>query len=170
MSIYVFTGPTLSPSVAHKYLKATYLGPVAQGDILRLLPKRPSVIGIIDGVFEFVPSVWHKEILLALQDGVRVYGAASMGALRAAELADFGMIGVGEVFRRFRSGECEDDDEVAVTFGPEEVGHRSLSEAMVDVRDLCKAALSRNVIDANSEARLVGIAKQLHFRMRNWDL
>jgi len=66
MSTYVFTGPTLSPDVGHRYLKATYLGPAAQGDILRILHRRPRVIGIIDGVFEFVPSIWHKEILLAL--------------------------------------------------------------------------------------------------------
>ncbi len=170
MSTYVFTGPTLSPAVAQKYLKATYLGPAAQGDILRILSRRPRVIGIIDGVFEFVPSIWHKEILLALQDGVRVYGAASMGALRAAELVDFGMEGVGEIFKRFRSGEFEDDDEVAVTFGPEEIGYRSLSEAMVDIRDVCKAAVSRNVIDADVETRISAIAKHLHFRLRRWDL
>ena len=38
-------------------------------------------IGIIDGHFGNVPSVWHKEILFALSKGVEVSGAASMGAL-----------------------------------------------------------------------------------------
>ena len=43
-------------------------------------------IGIIDGYFERVPSVWHKEILWAMAEGIHVFGSASMGALRAAEL------------------------------------------------------------------------------------
>ncbi|MEJ0097006.1 MAG: TfuA-like protein [Bauldia sp.] len=45
-----------------------------------------SVIGLVDGVFENVASVWHKEILYALSEGVQVFGAASMGALRAADV------------------------------------------------------------------------------------
>ena len=47
---------------------------------------RPPPILIIDGVFQSEPAVRHKEILWALSLGVPVVGAASMGALRAAEL------------------------------------------------------------------------------------
>lgn len=86
-----------------KWLQATYLPPVSQGDIAGLLRRRPRVIGIIDGYFERVPAVWHKEILLALSAGVHVVGGASMGALRAAELHSFGMVGVGEVFAWYRA-------------------------------------------------------------------
>ena len=57
--------------------------------------ERPVAIGLIDGYFERVPSVSHKEILWAMSQGIVVIGAASMGALRAAELAPFGMLGVG---------------------------------------------------------------------------
>ena len=59
---------------------------------------RPRAIGLIDGVFLDVPAVWHRELLWALSEGVHVFGAASMGALRAAELAPFGMRGVGTIF------------------------------------------------------------------------
>ncbi len=55
---------------------------------------------LIDGYFHQVPSVQHKEILYALHQGLAVFGCSSMGALRAAELADFGMVGIGRVFRR----------------------------------------------------------------------
>ena len=62
-----------------------------------------TVIGLIDGLYEDRAAPWHKEILFALENGAQVFGAASMGALRAAECADFGMIGVGAVFERYRS-------------------------------------------------------------------
>lgn len=98
MNTYVFLGPTLSLNEAKSCLDAFYCGPVQQGDIVRALDRRAEAIGIIDGFFEVVPSVWHKEILLALSRGVYVCGAGSMGALRAAELAPYGMVGIGTVF------------------------------------------------------------------------
>ncbi|TVT40867.1 hypothetical protein FNH05_23330 [Amycolatopsis rhizosphaerae] len=45
---------------------------------------------MIDGYFHHVPSVQHKEILYAQHQGLMVVGCSSMGALRAAELTDFG--------------------------------------------------------------------------------
>ena len=65
------------------------------------------MIGLVDGRYEDIAAVWHKEILYAIEQGALVFGAASMGALRAAECADFGMIGVGAVFERYRSGELD---------------------------------------------------------------
>ena len=47
-----------------------------------------------------------------------------MGALRAAELHVFGMVGVGRVFELFRDGLLEDDDEVAVAHGPADSGYQ----------------------------------------------
>jgi hypothetical protein len=46
-------------------------------------------------IFDSTPAVLHKEILWAMDRGVGVSGAASMGALRAAELHWYGMVGVG---------------------------------------------------------------------------
>ena len=48
--------------------------------------------------------MWHKEILFALSEGIDVYGAASMGALRAAELDAFGMRGIGDVYSAYAEG------------------------------------------------------------------
>lgn len=170
MNAFVFLGPTMPVELALSHLKATFLPPAEQGDVLRVLDRKPSVIGIVDGAFQFVPSVWHKEILTAMEAGVYVYGAASMGALRAAELAPFGMIGVGRIFEMFRSGKSEDDDEVTVMHGSAEFGFRPLSEAMVDIRDICAAAVRRKLIDADSGACIVTIAKRLYFPFRKWEL
>src|SRR5262245_16389942 len=112
MKAVVFLGPTLSIAEARSQLEAEFLPPAAQGDVWRVALHCSDVIGLIDGQFDHVPSVWHKEILWAMSQGIHVYGSASMGALRAAELHAFGMEGVGKVFESFRDGHLEDDDEV----------------------------------------------------------
>ena len=98
--IVVFLGPSLPLAAARSELDAVYRGPVAQGDVYRAVTggDAPEAIGIVDGQFDHVPAVWHKEILWAMDQGIHVYGSASMGALRAAELHAFGMEGVGTIF------------------------------------------------------------------------
>lgn len=94
--ILVFLGPTLRLPDAQRTLDAIYLQPVSQGDIILAAHAfRPKAMVLIDGLFEDRPAVRHKEILWALSQGIVMIGAASMGALRAAELHPFGMIGVG---------------------------------------------------------------------------
>src|SRR5262249_8598482 len=112
----VFVGPTLpAAEIAARLPGARALPPVAVGDVLALLRRRGAArIAIIDGAFEHMAAVWHKEILLAIERGIAVWGAASMGALRAAELAPFGMRGVGAIYRAFAAGRLVADDEVAV--------------------------------------------------------
>jgi len=166
--VYVFLGPTLPREDAALDLEATYLPPVAQGDVLRLCAEKPAAIGIIDGFFESVPSVWHKEILYAIHAGIPVFGASSMGALRAAELYPFGMIGVGAIFEAFRDGRLEDDDEVAVIHGPAELGYTSLSEAMVNIRRTLSDAVADGAMTAGTALRLESIAKELPYRERGY--
>src|SRR6188472_4715239 len=154
-SAVVFLGPTLPLDEARAVLDAQYLPPAGNGDVLRAALRRPRAIALVDGVFERVPAVWHKEILFALSEGVHVYGAASMGALRAAELDAFGMRGVGTVYRAYAEGVLEDDDEVAVAHAGAEDGFRALSDAMVDVRATLAAALSAGVVCEETVEALV---------------
>ena len=97
--LLVFVGPSL-PSAEARALapRAELRPPIAVGELLALAHQRrpPGCVAILDGYFERMAAVWHKEILVALGRGIAVYGAASMGALRAAELGPWGMIGVGE--------------------------------------------------------------------------
>ncbi|WP_207457714.1 TfuA-like protein [Azospirillum sp. SYSU D00513] len=166
--VFVFLGPTLPAAEAARAFDAVYLPPVAQGDIARLCARKPKAIGIIDGFFEDVPSVWHKEILFALKEGIPVFGASSMGALRAAELHPFGMVGVGAIFEAFRDGRLEDDDEVAVIHGPAELGYPCLSEAMVNIRRTLADAAAAGVLPAATAERLQSIAKELSYRERGY--
>ena len=66
MTVFVFLGPTLPVAEAQEILDAPYLPPVVAGDVCALVARRPRAIGIIDGLFEQVPSVRYKEILYAL--------------------------------------------------------------------------------------------------------
>ena len=100
----LFAGPSLSGEIST--LKRKFPGldirpPAACGDILRAVRDGAKAIGLIDGYFGDLPSVWHKEILFALHNGVAVAGGASMGALRAAECAPFGMVGLGSIYEDY---------------------------------------------------------------------
>jgi hypothetical protein len=168
VSIYVFLGPTLRPSDAAKVLDVVCLPPVSQGDVYRAALARPAAIGIVDGYFNGAPSVWHKEILWALAQGIPVFGSASMGALRAAELSLFGMQGVGRIFEMFRDNILEDDDEVAVVHGPAELDFMPLSEPMVNIRATLAAAESTGILKSESRRTIEDLAKSAFFADRVW--
>ena len=178
MSIFVFMGPTLEVEEARGVLDATYLPPASQGDVFRIVATTDArVVGIIDGNFQEVPSVWHKELLWAMSQGVYVLGAASMGALRATELADFGMVGVGRIFEAYLAGVLEpygdvpfeDDDEVAIVHGPAELGYRPLSEALVDIRCTLDLASREHVVSPASRDRLANLAKSCFYAERSYE-
>jgi hypothetical protein len=164
--VVVFLGPTLAWSEARAVLDAEYLPPAAQGDVLRAALRRPRVIALVDGVFERVPAVWHKEILFALSEGIHVYGAASMGALRAAELDRFGMRGVGRVYLDYTGGSLEDDDEVAVAHSDADDGFRALSDAMVDIRATLEAAVASDIVTAETADAIAARAKDTFYPQR----
>lgn len=169
MSVHVFLGPSLGRKEARSVLRAKYHPPAAVGDVYRVARSRNArAILIIDGAFEQVPAVWHKEVLWAMSEGVHVVGAASMGALRAAELSAFGMLGVGEIFEHFRNGRLEDDDEVAVTHARGDGGYRVTSEAMVNIRATLARALSLGVITSAIERSLLQLAKQTYYADRSF--
>ncbi len=158
----VFTGPTISASeVRELWPEVDVQPPAARGDVLRAVRRDVTTIVLIDGYFEHRLSVWHKEILWALTRGVRVYGAASMGALRAAECAAFGMIPVGKIARQFLDGTLERDDEVAVAHASAEHGYRTASEAAVNIREtLTGEALDRELARFYPERRCRGAFDQ----------
>ena len=169
MNCVVFLGPSAPRQEVEKRLEAAILPPAAQGDIHRAARSGARFIGLVDGYFEGVPSVWHKEILWAMSQGIHVFGASSMGALRAAELHSFGMRGVGKIFEAYKSGTIEDDDEVAVTHSPPEAGYVALSEAMVNVRSTLERAQQDGVVDPETRAALEDLAKRIFYQDRTWE-
>ncbi len=143
--------------------------PAAQGDVYRAALERPRAIGLVDGYFHGVPAVWHKEILWAMSRGIHVFGAASMGALRAAELHSFGMRGVGGIFAAYRDGALSDDDEVALTHGPPALRYPGLSEPMVNIRATLDSAVSQAVISDATRLCVLALAKAQFYQSRSWE-
>ena len=168
MTVTIFLGPSLNKQEAEAILPARYLPPVSQGDVYRAVEEGARIIGIIDGYFERVPAVWHKEILWALSKGVHVFGAASMGALRAAELHPFGMRGIGPVFEAFRDGILRDDDEVTISHGPADLGYISLSDAMVNIRETLEKAADTGILTPESLDRMITLAKAIYYPERSF--
>jgi hypothetical protein len=140
--------------------------PAQRDDVAKAVESGANVIGLVDGHYEHVPSVWHKEILYALSLGVQVLGAASMGALRAAECQAFGMVPVGEIARRYCGGEFYDDDAVAILNGPAELGYVPLTEPLVDVEATLPHLVAVGAATAAEAESLRGAACQLFFKER----
>ncbi len=165
----IFAGPSLPASLRPSDPAFDWRQPIKQGEVYEAALGRPAIIGIIDGYFEVTPTVWHKEILWAMSQGIHVYGSASIGALRAAELHPFGMIGVGRIFAAYRDGILTDDDEVAVLHGPEELGYPAVTEAMVNIRATLDKAVAEGVLDQALCIRFAGIGKTLFYKERRWE-
>jgi hypothetical protein len=170
--IAVFVGPSL-PGDAAAALAAipslALLPPAAQGDIYRIVGKRPDAIVLIDGYFNEVPAPWHKEILWALSSGIPVIGASSMGALRAAELDGFGMIGIGEIYEAYVRQDIVADDEVVLVHGDAASGFVPFSVPLVDIRATFRAAQAAGLATPAEVAELVGIAKALFYPERTYE-
>ncbi|QLH74178.1 MAG: TfuA-related McrA-glycine thioamidation protein [Methanomassiliicoccales archaeon] len=165
MKTAVFVGMSISHEEAKSILDAIYLPPIRRGDIPRLSDD-VRYVGIIDGVFSSESSVGHREIISLLKKGITVVGGGSMGALRAAELADLGMIGVGKIFEMYRDGVIEGDDEVALVFDPET--YYPLSEPLVNIRFFLSNAVKQRVIEITQEQMLIDHMKKIFYPRRTY--
>jgi hypothetical protein len=164
----LFVGPSLPGAGAIVGTDVTVRPPATQGDILAAIKEGASVIGLIDGGFEYTASVWHKEILYGLSRGVTIVGAASMGALRAAECHPFGMIGIGKIFEDYRDGVAIDDADVALTHAPAEMDYLPLTVPMVNVRATLSLAVGNGFMTAQEMEALDHAAREIFFKERDW--
>lgn len=141
--------------------------PARQGDVDRAVSDGAAAIGLVDGVFGSVPSVWHKEILFALSQGVAVLGAASLGALRAAECHSFGMRAVGTIAADYIAGRRRDDGDVCLIHATAELGFLPLSEPLVDVEATLSAMVASDTATGVEAAALLAAARNLYFSDRD---
>ncbi|MCK9150347.1 TfuA-related McrA-glycine thioamidation protein [Methanobacterium alcaliphilum] len=165
--IIIFTGPSLNSQEAEKVIPAEYRPPIKRGDILSILNDSPDIIGIIDGVFHQQPAVSHREIMSALKKGIIVVGGSSMGALRASELDELGMKGIGYVYHQYKKGEIESDDDVAIVFNPQT--YEQLSDALVSITFNFKQAEDQGIITKNELKILLDTAKSIFYPKRNYE-
>ncbi len=162
----VFLGPSLPREQAKKILDAEYRPPAMRGDIIGAANDGAMIIGLIDGVFFQESAVSHREILEVLGRGVRIVGASSMGALRAAELDTLGMEGIGEIYKLYREGTLVSDDEVALVFEPQ--SFIPLSEPLINIRCTILRAIERCSISREEGDAFFEAARSLYFPDRTY--
>ena len=163
----IYLGPTLDRAEADRILEADYLPPICRGDLGRL-PGHVKVVGIIDGEFFQKLAVSPKEIISTLDRGVKVFGASSMGALRASETHRYGAVGVGRIFTMFRDCVLDEDDEVALIYDAETF--RSLSVPLVNIRYVLDAACMQDLIDYDEMRYLLNRLKSMYFPERTYEV
>jgi len=164
----IFVGPSLPDAASLAGREIRILPPATQGDVLAAVEQGANVIGLIDGGFEYAAPVWHKEILHALSLGVVVLGAASMGALRAAECHSFGMTGIGRIFEDYRSGRLVDDAAVALMHAPSALGSKPLTVPLVNVSATLDAMEGGGLLANGLREALERSASGIFFKKRTW--
>lgn len=156
----IFIESTLSHIDARKaYPDGDFYKSIKKGDLLKIISKGYSTIVIVDGGFDWTPSIWHKEIMIAIKMGVVVIGASSMGALRAAELRDEGMLGFGCVYKAYLDDPMKSDDEVAISFD------RITGESTLALINL-KQSVGRCINVENN--KVITKLENIHFTERTW--
>ncbi|WP_407374715.1 TfuA-related McrA-glycine thioamidation protein [Methanobrevibacter sp.] len=170
--IIIYTGLSLPFEEAKDILDSTeeveviYKRPIKRGDLGIALRENPDIIAIIDGVFHQNSAVGHKEILEVLNKGIKVYGASSMGALRASELDSLGMIGVGYCYEQYATGEVESDDDVAVMLDSETL--EALSVPLISMKYIFTKAVEEDLLTESEKDELLSIAKSEFYPKRNY--
>lgn len=163
----IFLGPSLSREKARKILDADYRLPAKKGDLLQLILKEVNIVGLVDGYFlQDYPPTPIEVYNLVKKRNVKVFGSSSLGALRAVELEKYGMMGIGKIFRLFRDGILESDDEVAVTF-TDYTNYKS--EALIDIRYNLFLAQKYKIIDIKTRRSILNVSKQTYFPYRTYE-
>lgn len=130
--IVVFVGPSIEKRDI-KEIMGDHIQvhpPIRRGDLEKF--DKGYIVLIIDGVFGSVLAISPQEIQDFILRGNIVYGASSMGALRASELWSCGMIGYGKIFEAYKLKKVVSDAEVALIFS--ENDYCPLSEPLIHLR------------------------------------
>ena len=164
MKIRIYAAGTLTAAEVSGSLAGAQLAPpVTRGDLHRDIDAGVQIVGIVDGTFLNEVALSPLEIVDAMRVGVRVFGAGGLGALRAVELAHFGMVGCGRVFERIgREAYFRDDD---LGSGPP----GAASTSMVELELSCEAQIQKGRLTPATAQRLVRALRGLHFSARNFD-
>ncbi|HEY5341380.1 MAG TPA: YcaO-like family protein [Candidatus Aquilonibacter sp.] len=124
------------------------------------------IVLLIDGVFHHDLAPSPKECYEATRHA-QMFGAASMGALRAAECAPYGFTPIGAIARWYVREVIDGDDEVAVLAHP--ARHEALSIPLVNVRYVAQLARRRTILTQHEASDLVARSREVFYMDRTWD-
>lgn len=165
-TVHVYVGPTCSADeVLRRFPEAVIHPPASHGDFFSSEIGSGDVAVVVDGYYHHRLGLRHKEYLYALDRGITVIGAASIGALRALELSAFGMQGFGVVYELYRAGVFDGDDAVAVAH-EEEAPYSSLSVPLVNLYTAAQAACAAGVLRTEDVDNVVSALRSEYYPAR----
>jgi hypothetical protein len=164
-SIGVFAGPSLPPEDRIAIDGVTYLPPASRGDVERASKEFDAVL-LVDGVFHHDLAPSPKECYAATLRA-RMFGASSMGALRACECAPYGFTPLGAIAQWYVHEVIDGDDEVAVLTHPRT--HVALTVPVVNVRYTARLALRRGILSRTEHDAFITGARDVFYMDRTWD-
>lgn len=165
MRIAVFAGPSLPAADRVVCDGVSYLPPASRHDVLAAAKAFDAVL-LVDGVFHHDLAPSPKECFASLECA-RMFGASSMGALRAAECAPYGFTPLGAIARWYVSDRIDGEDEVAVLAHPET--HEALTVALVNVRYVARLARRQRLLTAGEAETFVARARSIFYMERSWE-
>lgn len=166
--LIAFVGPSISRDEAGRLAPGLDLRPPARRDDLYRERERGAWgFLLVDGVFMQEDAVSPREVVDVLDDGALVLGASSMGALRAADCGPAGARGVGLIYRLYRRGVLESDEEVAVAVSADGAD-AALSVPLVNVRYAAARAARARLVDRSTARRIVETAAAIYYPERTW--
>jgi hypothetical protein len=164
-TVGVFAGPSLPLADRPAVPGLIYLPPASRGDVAAAAERFDAGL-LIDGVFHQGIAPSAKEMLAACRR-VPVFGAASMGALRAAECRAFGAVPLGAIAGWYAAGVIDGDDEVAVLM--DAATSRALSVPSVNVRYVARLATRSGLLSAAEADTWVNRARrEIFYADRSW--
>lgn len=165
MKTAIFAGPSLPEEDRVSREGLTYLRPASRHDVLAAA-KEYDVVLLIDGVFHHDLAPSPKECYAALEHA-RMFGASSMGALRAAECAPYGFTPLGAIAQWYVREVIDGDDEVAVLTHP--ATHRALTVPSVNIRYVAWLAARRGLLTQAQAREWVARGRSIFYMDRSWE-
>lgn len=160
-----FLGPSLSAERARAIVPdAVIRGPARRGELDQLSAEVVDEVFLIDGVMVYEHPPSPTETYRLVERGIRVVGAGSLGALRAAELRNHGVEGVGWVFEQYRDGLLCADDEVVARLDPRT--GRAETIFMVNLRYAVCQLTSTGVLKPGAFDRFLCLLSMTHIEGR----
>ncbi|MFE3410867.1 TfuA-like protein [Streptomyces mirabilis] len=164
--IHVYVGPTCpADEILQRFPEVVVHPPASHGDFFSSEIGSGDVAVVVDGFYHHRLGLRHKEYLYALDRGVTVIGAASIGALRALELSAFGMQGFGSVYELYRAGVFDGDDAVAVAH-EDGAPYSSLSVPLVNLHAAAQAASSAGVLRRSDVDNVISALRSEYYPSR----
>lgn len=160
----VFLGPSCCVAEAADVLTADFRPAARAGDIRAAVRRGIRRVILIDGVMVYGYPPSPTEVYESIQAGVELIGAASLGALRAVELRNHGMQGVGWVYEQYLRTAVMADDELLALMHP--VTQAPLTVPLIRVRYALECLGDEGRVPRPVAAQLLDELRTVYFEDR----